>query len=376
MREPMEHLGAFVRALRGAGLDIGIGQAADFVDAAATLGPAEIYWAGRVTLLARVEEIDVYDEVFARYWAGADTRRTLGEPKTRPTDRDTGGAPRGPQTDGVERGERARIASRLELLRHRDFSTVDDDDLRLIGARVARLLEHLPPRRSRRSVAAHTGRLDLRRTVGRMGRRGGSASQLMWRRRDSRPRRVVLLLDVSGSMSAYARAMLVVGHATARSGRATEVFCFATRLTRVTQELRDHDPSAAVRRAADAVSDWDSGTRIGGSIRTFIDRYGHAGMARGAIVLIVSDGLDVGDPDELREQMSRLRRLARQVIWLNPLKAQEHYEPLARGMAAALPSVDLFGSGHDLASLESLLGAEPKASAPLIDDPHGSPCPR
>jgi uncharacterized protein len=158
-------------------------------------------------------------------------------------------------------------------------------------------------------------------------------------------------------MTAYSHALLVFAHAALRASPRWEAFCFGTRLTRVTRALATRDLDEALRRAADVALDWDGGTRIGESMRAFLDRFGHAGVARGAVVVVCSDGLDTGDPELLAEQMARLRRLAHLVVWLNPLHEDPRYEPLARGMAAALPSVDVFLSGHNLESLETLAAA-------------------
>jgi uncharacterized protein len=154
-------------------------------------------------------------------------------------------------------------------------------------------------------------------------------------------------------MADYSRALLGFAHAALRADRRWEAFCFGTRLTRVTAALSKTRPDEALAQAAETVVDWDGGTRIGASLKAFLDGYGHAGLARGAVVVVCSDGLDVGDPALLGEQMARLARLAHSVVWLNPLKEDPAYEPLARGMRAALPHVDVFASGHDLASLEA-----------------------
>ncbi len=158
-------------------------------------------------------------------------------------------------------------------------------------------------------------------------------------------------------MDAYSRALVMFAHAALRSDRRWEAFCFGTRLTRVTRQLEGSDADEALSRAATEVVDWDGGTRIGESLKRFLDEYGHGGLARGAVVVICSDGLEVGDPDLLAEQMARLSRLAYRVVWLNPLKEDPAYEPLARGMRAALPHVDQFWSGHSLASLEDVAAA-------------------
>jgi uncharacterized protein with von Willebrand factor type A (vWA) domain len=212
----------------------------------------------------------------------------------------------------------------------------------------------LPKRRSRRRVPARSGSPDLRRTLRRSFRTGGEPVDRVWRQRRRDRRRLVLLLDVSGSMDAYSRALVMFAHGALRSGRRVEAFCFGTRLTRVTRSLADVDADVALARAAAEVVDWDGGTRIGESLKVFLDEHGHGGLARGAVVLICSDGLEVGDPELLAEQMARLRRLAYRVVWLNPLQEDPRYEPLAQGMKSALPHVDVFASGHNFTSLEEL----------------------
>jgi uncharacterized protein with von Willebrand factor type A (vWA) domain len=169
-----------------------------------------------------------------------------------------------------------------------------------------------------------------------------------------RPRRVVLLCDVSGSMESYSRALLRFLHAAVIGRGRVEAFALGTRLTRLTRELASHDPDAAIAKAAEAVSDWSGGTRLGDGLRRFNDEWGVRGMARGAVVVILSDGWDRGDADELGRQMARLQRVAHKVVWVNPLKVTDGYAPLARGMAAALPFVDEFLEGHSFASLEQL----------------------
>src|SRR3712207_434236 len=218
---------------------------------------------------------------------------------------------------------------------------------------MARMDVAVPARRSRRLRPARGGTPDLRRTIRRSFRTGGEPVERAWRARSRAPRRLVLVLDVSGSMSDYSRALLVFAHAALRTNRRWEAFCFGTRLTRLTRALATSYPDEALGRAAEVVADWDGGTRIGDSLKTLLDGHGERGLLRGAVVTVCSDGLDVGDPDLLRTQMERLSRLAHAVVWLNPLSGNPAYEPLARGMRAALPYVDVFASGHDLASLES-----------------------
>lgn len=351
MPDPLAHLVGFARELRGAGIATGTDQLVAMCRAAEVSRPSDVYWIGRVSLLTGVEQIAVYEDVFRRYWGQveppADDRRSA------PVDRDVEGSPASDAT-GSARGRDGAAPSRLELLRERSFESLDDSELDEIADHVRALLRHVPTRPSRRARPARTGALDLRRTVARTLRHGGESHDRAFRRRGERPRRLVLLLDVSGSMTRHARALLILGHAAATAGRWCEVFCFSTRLTRVTPELRRSTPDEALARAAGRVADWDGGTLIGSSLKTFVDEHGQAGMARGAVIVIASDGFEAGDPDLLRAHMARLERLAHRVIWLNPLKAQPGYEPLARGMAAALPHVETFAAGHNLASLEDV----------------------
>ena len=195
---------------------------------------------------------------------------------------------------------------------------------------------------------------DLRRTVHAALRAGGEPIDRRWREPGERLRRLVLLLDVSGSMEPYARALLRFVHAAVAGRQRVEAFALGTRLTRVTRELSGRDPDRALARAGERVIDWSGGTRLGDGLRQFNDQWGVRGMARGAIVVILSDGWDRGDPAELAEQMERLRRVARKVVWVNPLKVTPGYAPLARGMAAALPYVDAFVEGHSMVAMEEL----------------------
>jgi len=212
-------------------------------------------------------------------------------------------------------------------------------------------------RRSRRMRPSRRtrGRPDLRRTVRRAIRSGGEPISRAFVEPAERPRRLVLLCDVSGSMEAYARGLVRFLHAAVVGRGRVEAFAIGTRLTRITRELSSRDPDAAIAAAAKRVTDWSGGTRLGEGLRQFNDEWGVRGMARGAVVVILSDGWDRGEPEVLAEQMARLQRVAFRVVWVNPLKATPEYAPLARGMAAALPYVDEFVEGHSLAALEDLV---------------------
>ncbi|MEU4130074.1 vWA domain-containing protein [Streptomyces wuyuanensis] len=359
----------FARALRAAGLDAGPDRVQTFLRALDVLGPrrrTDVYWAGRLTLCGGQDDLDRYDRVFAGYFGPRDrpegprARPLPPAPPpprlvVRPTDRVPGGA----REEERRPGAAAALASPAEVLRHRDVAELTAAERDQVRRLLAAFSLRGEPRRSARLRPARRGVVDPRRTVRDWLRRGGEPARLRRRARAERPRRVVLLVDVSGSMAAYADALLRFAHAAAHRGpagsrSATEVFTVGTRLTRVTAALEHRDPDAALAAVAAAVPDWRGGTRLGEMLRAFLDRWGQRGMARGAVVVVLSDGWERGDPALLAAQMRRLHRLAHRVVWANPRKARPGYAPLAAGMAAALPSVDAFVEGHSLAALEHL----------------------
>jgi uncharacterized protein with von Willebrand factor type A (vWA) domain len=244
-------------------------------------------------------------------------------------------------------------ASAEERLRSKDFGHLTPDELEALRGLIADLALAAPLRISRRRIRHHRGRLDVRATLRRAQRRGGDPVDWMRRHPKLRRRRLVLIADVSGSMEPYSRAYLHLLHGAVRAAKA-EAFVFATRLTRLTRALATTEPDLALRRAAAAAPDWSGGTRIGAALADFNDHYGRRGVARGAVVVVVSDGWETGDPAVLGEQMARLARLAHRVVWVNPRAAAASYEPRVAGMAAALPHVDAFVSGHSLAALDGL----------------------
>jgi uncharacterized protein len=302
----------------------------DFCRAAAALPAGDLYWAGRLTLVSRPDDIPVYDRVF----------HGVVEPEVPPT----------PVTV-VE--EEVALASPRELLRTKSFAKVSADELAELAELMRMLRLDVPTRRTRRREPARSGDPDLRRTLRRSFRTGGEPLDRAWRTRRHRRRRLVLLLDVSGSMADYSRALVLFARAALRSDARWEAFCFGTRLTRVTKALSASEPNEALRRAAQEVVDWSGGTRIGDAVGALA----RTNTVRGAVVVICSDGLDVGDPEVLSAAMARLSRLAHRIVWVNPLKEDPAYEPLARGMRASLPYVDVFLSGHNLASLEAVAEA-------------------
>ena len=357
----------FARLLRGQGLDVPVGAVTVFAEALAAVGlerPQAVYWAGRATLIRRPEDRPLYDRSFAAFWQG----RPLLAPErpVAPPGVEVGTAELGGDHGGGPPGDAAReptVALRYsatEVLRHKDFaaySAAEFAEARRLMADLRVAGELRPSRRQRRSAARRGRRPDLRATVRHALATDGEPLRRAWRTPAVRPRRVVLLCDVSGSMEPYARALLRFAHAAVigRGSARAEVFAVGTRLTRLTRELSWRDPDQALARAGRMVADWSGGTRLGAGLRAFNDGYGVRGMARGAVVVILSDGWDRGDPAELGQEMARLHRVAHQVIWVNPLRAAAGYAPLARGMAAALPHVDRFVSGHSLASLADLV---------------------
>jgi uncharacterized protein with von Willebrand factor type A (vWA) domain len=364
LAEPERAALAFARVLRGVGLDVPVGNVITFAEALGLVGldrRESVYWAGRATLMRRPEDVPAYDEAFDAFWR----RRAplvVGTPQpvevTVVLDSDED------EEKGAEPEERVSVEGPMlrvrwspqEVLRHKDFAAYTHAefeearrlmaDLRLAGAL----------RRSRRlrpSLKAE-GRPDLRRTVRRSLQAGGEPIRRAFREPGQRPRRIVLICDVSGSMEPYSRALIQFLHAAVAGRGRIEAFALGTRLTRITRELSSRDPDAALAKAARAVPDWSGGTRLGDGLRAFNDQWGVRGMARGAVVVILSDGWDRGDPAVLAAQMQRLHRVAYRVVWVNPLKASPGYAPLAAGMAAALPYVDEFVEGHSLDSLEKL----------------------
>ncbi|MGI9657773.1 MAG: vWA domain-containing protein [Gaiellaceae bacterium] len=353
--DPEAELVAFGRELRNEGLQVGPGRIVEFCRAASLLTPFDLYWAGRTTLVGKGDDIPTYDQVFVRFFGALPEGQDEPDPPVlEQQSEETEDAPGADDAEEVDGEPELVLASEIELMKEKSFSRCTDEELAQLAELMQRIRIAVPHRRTRRREAAKKGRPDLRRTIRRSFRTGGEPIERHWHRRRTRRRRLILILDVSGSMAAFSRALLVFGHAALRADPRWEAFCFGTRLTRLTQQLKTTDPDTALDRASADVFDWDGGTRIGESLKVFLDEYGHKGMARGAIVLICSDGLEIGAPELLGEQMARLSRLAHRVIWLNPLKEDPAYEPLARGMRAALPYIDLFASGHNLASLETL----------------------
>ena len=358
---------AFARVLRGGGLSVPIGCVLTFGEGLAEVGLEDrdtVYWTARTTLIRRPEDLPFFERAFSVFW---DLRRPGEEPPpeevlhiTLALDTDEGDDQPDDGGAGEDEPTLTLRFSAVETLRHKDFAAYSHDELHEAQQLMADLRLAGSPRRSRRLVKAKAGRRprqsrpDLRRTIHAAIRAGGEPISQRYRQPGERLRRLVLLLDVSGSMEPYARALLRFVQAAVAGRQRVEAFALGTRLTRVTRELSSRDPDRALAQAAEHVQDWSGGTRLGECLRRFNDQWGVRGMARGAIVVILSDGWDRGEPEVLAEQMGRLHRVAHKVVWVNPLKVTPGYAPLARGMAAALPYVDEFVEGHSVVALEEL----------------------
>ncbi|MEM7092689.1 MAG: VWA domain-containing protein [Actinomycetota bacterium] len=354
----------FVDALRHAGIEVPIGATILYVRALSavnSLDRAARYWCGRTTLITRSEDFMTYHRVFGKYWTGAefpDDPDALTVTTSVAVDEEDGAE--GDDSDGRDDGggdpDVVMRYSAVEVLRDKDFAEYTKDELRELTFLMQRMRIGGAMKSSRRLKRSKktVGQPDLRRTVRRALANDGEPIHRAYRRKSEQRRRVVLLLDISGSMESYSRALLRFVHATVLARGRVEAFALGTRLTRLTREMATLDPDRALANAGEAVDDWSGGTRLGESLRAFNDEWAVRGMARGAVVVILSDGWDRGDPELMSEQMARLSRVAYRIVWSNPLKATAGYQPLARGMAAALPWVDEFVEGHSLGALQRL----------------------
>src|SRR6185503_7662541 len=347
-------------------------------NALARLDPSDLvdlYWAGRSTLVSRHDDIARYDEVFRRFFLGTEVPDEELSLMLRASAQ-AQGALAIPAVEPGESGEQDEavlgwMASDVEALKHKSFAACTPEELAALRRIMARIQLTPPRRRTRRTAPARSSgpRPDPRRTVRESLRMQGEPARLYWRRRKVRLRPVVLILDISGSMADYSRSLLQFAHSalrsTGRSAGRVEVFCFGTRLTRVTGAMACRRPDEALERAARAAFDWDGGTRIGDSLDAFVRGWARRGLCRGGIVVICSDGLDRGDPAVLAAAMERLSRLCHRLVWLNPHKGDDRsFRPSTLGMMVAAPHIDLLLSGHDLASLEKLAAVLPSLNLP------------
>jgi uncharacterized protein with von Willebrand factor type A (vWA) domain len=355
-------LAALVASMRAGGVRLGVGDLLTAHRALAAVDASsreESRIALRTALCKRFEDLEVFEAAFvALFGEDAPLREPVELPEAASLVVPRVGVPPAPGNHGPAPPDETPVPaawSEVELLRERDFAEMSDRERAVAARLVRRIAVRGPLKRSRRTrpTRRRGHHPDLRRTVRASLRYAGEPVERHWREPLRKPRPVVLVCDVSGSMDPYARMLLQYMQAWVAARRRVEAFVFGTRLTRVTRELAGRDPDLAVAKAAAAVSDWSGGTRIGGSLAELNREHGRQ-VGRGSVAIVLSDGWDRGDPDQLADEMARLARCSHTLIWLNPLKAHEGYEPLTRGMRAALPHVDHFLAGNSIASLEEL----------------------
>ena len=358
--DAVDSLVGLAAVLRGTGVPAAADRVHAAVSALSSLDAsrrADVYWAGRLTMCGSADEIARYEVAFEAYFGdrpGTVVRRQrLMKSSLRLVAEPGDGS--GERDGEVPHESVSAAASSVEQLRHRDVTMLTPEEKEHLRRLLAALRLPGERRASRRLRPAPRGRVDGSRTLRAWLAAGGEPARLRHRAPVQRTRRVVLLVDVSGSMEGYADALLRFAHAASRRGSApTEVFALGTRLTRVSREMALRDPDEAMAAVAEAVPDAGGGTRLGELLKEFLDQWGQRGTARGAVVVVLSDGWERGDATLLGEQMARLHRLAHRVVWSNPRKAAPGYAPVAAGMAAALPHVDDFVEGHSLGALEHL----------------------
>ena len=360
-------VGALSRRLRDAGLPTTPARAADFARALGLVQPIarrRLYWTARAVFVSDPTQVKVFDAVFFSVFGGRAEGEDLELDDPQTVASPLAGLSSSPPSDRDEDEEPAEVevplalASDEELLRRKSFDALEPHELAQLYRLMSRLELATPLRRTRRYEKGRRGeRIDMRRTLRASLRTGGHAIRLTRRHRRLARRRLVLLCDISGSMEPYARAYLQFLACAAGSGPNAEAFVFATRLTRLTRALASRNPELAIQRAAAAAPDWSSGTRIGDALREFNDRHGRRGMARGAVIVILSDGWERGDPMLVGREMERLARLAHRIVWVNPRVGAGAFSVQAGGMLAALPHCDALVSGHNFAALGEVVEA-------------------
>jgi uncharacterized protein with von Willebrand factor type A (vWA) domain len=407
MADLAELTAAFGHLLHAAGVPVTPERSARFAQVVLIAEPTtlpELAALGRTTLVSTHDQIEIFDRVFAQVFGGfidqADFRgdsatppppsslpqgeKTPGDPEREGAD---DAAPSGssgmpgegePDPESDEESVLAAVSAQ-ERLGEKNFADCSEDELRLLNALIAQLPFVAPMRTARRQRRHNRGRaLDVRATLRASHRTSGDPVDRVYRKATDRPRRVVLIADVSGSMEPYARVYLHLMRGAVKA-LGSEAFVFATRLTRLTRQLAHTHPDIAYRKAAAAAPDWSGGTRIGGALKTFLDEHGRRGLARGSVMVIVSDGWEIDDPELVGRAMEQLSRLAFHIIWVNPRKVARGYQPLVGGMAAAMPYVDTFVSGHSLRAIEEVMEAIRDASSDgrhHANAPYVTPTPR
>lgn len=354
---PLPRLLAFAIALRDAGLHTSVDHDQTFVSAVSHLSVYsrnDIYWSGRAALCSSPDDQPLYDSIFASWFGNVETLEYPDEQIPRVTPQaefnDDSDPPAHPDDE-----DPTSSVSEHEVLRNRDIAELSEAEQNRLWSMFTTLRVREPMRRSRRFDSHQRGDVDRAATVRDQLRRAGEPAPLRRRKRRLRPARVVVLIDVSGSMEPYADALLRLAHRVAIGTRNTEIFTLGTRLTHVTRALKTQEPSTALDQVGRAVPDWSGGTRLGEAVGAFNRRWGRAGMARGSVVIVASDGLERGDAALLGVEIETLHRLAKTIIWINPHRGKIGYEPVQGGMAAALPHIDHLVAGHSLEAFQQAL---------------------
>ncbi|MEM9466461.1 MAG: VWA domain-containing protein [Actinomycetota bacterium] len=367
----VDRLVGFGHALRDHGVPVGSDDVLAFCAAVAELSPGDpndVYWGGRSTLVHRRDHLPVYDEVFRAYFLHVPPPKDGPPNEERPVPQGSTGTLDVPDSEGGddESDQQPLVlglqASSVEIEREKRFGACTPDELSHLRKIMARIRLEPPKRRTRRRAPDPAGPvIDIRRMAREAMRLSDGAPDLRRIDRKERARPLVLILDVSGSMADHSRNLLQFAYSMRRAAQKVEVFCFGTRLTRITPALDRRHPDDAMRLAAERVLDWDGGTRIGASLDQFVRTWGRRGLSRGSTIVICSDGLDRGDPRLLAESMEKLQRLSHRIIWMNPLLGNDvDASPNTLGMLAAGPFIDELASGHDLASLERFASRLPQ----------------
>jgi hypothetical protein len=369
----LHNLLLFGRILRGLGLDVNPGRMMDLVSALDSIeigSKEDFFYAARTLLVHEREDLELFDEAFELFWRkpgvswdlewqGFIRRRHSAKPVVTPpplkdeppSTNDSDSAPK----ETITVIEVTRTYSDREVLRHKDFAQMSVEESEAVRQMMTHLRWKISERRTRRRRPGKGEMLDLRRTLRRSLRAGGEIFSLAYREPKLKPRPLVIIADISGSMERYTRVLLhFIYGMKAALAQPVEAFVFSTRLTRITRPLQIRNLDLALKNVGELVHDWAGGTRIGESLKFFNFEWGRRVLSRGAVVLIISDGWDRGDVELLDREMARLKRNCYRVIWLNPLLGAPDYEPLTRGIQAALPHIDIFLPVHNLASLEDL----------------------
>jgi len=350
MNDLVHSISSFCRLLRHSGLPVGPSESIDAVRVLESVDLTyrdQVYLGLRMVLVKRMQDFDLFDTAFRTFFDGETPDRGAAEQR-----RD---APDSNDDEAEQESGREGGYSQSEVLLQQDLAMIsagDQAEAARAAQRIARRLALRLSRRWRRSPTGH--RINLKETVRRSGRYAGLPVELLRAKRKTRPATLILLLDVSGSMEMYSRVLLQFVHALQSRLPRTHSFCFATRLAVVSDELRAAAYGAAVMQAREKTEGWGGGTRIGTCLTQFCQEWARTLITRRSAVIILSDGLDTGDPELVGQAMATIGRRAGRVIWLNPLAGDDRYQPLARGMAAAMPHIDLFAPGHSLASLTAL----------------------